>query len=155
MSYEHLNHPEAQKVLITAGEDGLPHAAVKSSLQYADGKILYWELLESSVSNRNMTYAVWFDRKVHILFTLPDGGSWEVSAKVEYAAVSGSLFREHFIKSREYFKHRFGLETDLATVWFLTPLGSTEKTLSHRLAEEAARHPWYSHLDLLAKEATQ
>ncbi|GHT18932.1 hypothetical protein FACS1894189_7340 [Planctomycetales bacterium] len=140
-----LNDPAAHKVLVTLGEDTVPHAVVKSSLQHEDGKVQYWELLESSRSNRNMTDSLWFGRPVSILLSLPDGQSWEIIVKIERAVVSGRLFGEHYIRVRRSFG-----DVDLATLWILHPTEIREQTLSVRLNEEAERHPYFLHIDRLA-----
>lgn len=65
-----LSDEETIKVLATTDEKGIPHAVVKQSLHLGeDGNLVYLELLESSRTNKNMVWSIWFDRKVSIVLT--------------------------------------------------------------------------------------
>lgn len=142
---ELLNSKAALKVLVSLDEAGAPHAVVKSSLQYDDGKIIYWEFMEASQANRNMTASLWFDRPAKVLIALADGRSWQIAVKPLQAVISGRQFRTQYTRAREQYAG-----ADLATVWILDPVLVTEQTFSVRLDQETKAHPYFTHLDRLA-----
>jgi hypothetical protein len=144
---EMLNNAESVKVLCCVDDEGAPHTAVKDSLQSDGENILYMEFLESSKTNRYMTQALWFDKKVSVLLLTPDKKSFLISARPVRAVVSGKYFQGFYREADE----KYGL--DLSTVWILKPESITEQTLQKRVEEEASKRPYFTHLDRLKKEA--
>lgn len=135
------------KVLTTIGEDGSPHAAVKQSIQIdEEGRLLYLELLESSVTNRNMVHSLWFQRPVSILISGAGSVSWQIEGLPSKAIIAGPLFKKHYRLAH----HRYG-DADLAAVWIIEPLSIRNQSRIHRIEEERERHPFFMHLDRLAK----
>jgi hypothetical protein len=143
---ELLNAAGSVKILVTTGDDGLPHPVVKSSLRGEGGNIVYFEFLESSLTNRYMTRALWFDASVGILILTPDERSFTLHARPVRAVVSGKDFQRYYEEAQE----RWGF--DLAAVWVLRPGFARETTLRARIAEEAKARPYFVHLDRLAKK---
>jgi hypothetical protein len=143
---EFLNTPGSVKILVTRGEDGLPHPVVKASLRGEDGNIVYLEFLESSRTNRYMTQALWFDTPVGVLVLTADARSFTLCARPVRALVSGKDFQRYYEEARDVWGF------DLATVWVLRPEGARETTLRVRAAEEAQQRPYFIHLDRLAKK---
>lgn len=135
------------KVLTTLNEDGSPHAAVKQSLQVdEEGRLLYLELLETSVTHRNLTASLWFDRPLSILLMGRSSECWQLTARAERVEVSGPLFKKHYRLAA----CRYG-DVDLAAVWILEPLSLRNQGRVARMEEEQRRHPWMMHLDRLVK----
>jgi hypothetical protein len=143
---ELLNEAGSVKILVTTGDDGLPHPVVKASLRSEGGDILYFEFLESSRTNRYMTRALWFDKTVRVLVLTPGEKSFSLSARPLRAIVNGKDFQRYY----EEVQKRWGF--DLAAVWILRPEGAVEKTLRKRIAEETAARPYFVHLDRIAKK---
>ena len=143
---ELLNDEESVKILVTVDEKGLPHPALKSSLRYSDGNIVYLEYLESSRSNRFMTRSLWYEKDVVILIAGAGEKSVLVTAHPVRALVSGKEFQRYYEEAQ---RKNF----DLSTVWILEPVCVSDQSLNVRIAEETARHPYFTHLDRLAKEA--
>jgi uncharacterized protein len=142
-----LEDPDTTKVLATIGQDGFPHLAVKQSLQLGEGgELIYLELLESSRSNRNMVRSIWFDRKVSIGIRGKGGRSYLIKGKPVKTHIAGPLFRRHYLEIRE----QLG-DVDLAAVWVIEPEQVIDQSLSLRLAEEERQHPFFRHLDRLAR----
>ncbi len=138
---------EATKVLATLDADGVPHAVVKQSLQIGeDGNIIYLELLESSRTNRNLVRSIWFDRKVAVIVTGRGGQSYQIKGKPLKTHITGPLFQKHYTAVRE----RLG-EVDLAAVWVIEPDEVIEESFAVRKEEEERNHPFFIHLDRLAK----
>jgi hypothetical protein len=144
---EILNDGESVKILCCIDDEGAPHPVVKDSLQSDGENILYFEFLESSKTNRYMTRALWFDKKVSVLLLTPDKKSFLITAKPLRAVVSGKYFEDFYRQADE----KYGL--DLSTVWILKPESITEQTLQKRVKEEAAARPYFVHLDRLKKDA--
>jgi hypothetical protein len=144
---ELVNAESSVKILVTLDEEGLPHPAVKSSLQSDGEHIVYLEFLESSRSNRYMTRSLWFDRVVSILVLTAGKRSYKITALPVRAIVNGKLFQRYYELARGKYK-----SPDLATVWILKPLALLEETLEKRTSEESNNRSYFLHLDRLAKD---
>ncbi|MDR1460245.1 MAG: hypothetical protein LBI78_01180 [Campylobacteraceae bacterium] len=145
---ELLNDERSVKVLINIDDDGVAHPAVKNSLRSENDNIVYTEFLESSNTNRFLTKALWFDKKVSILLLTHDGRSFKIVAQPTRAIVSGKIFQKYYEEVQSKFK-----DFDLSTVWVFKPLEITEQTLQKRVDEEKRDRPYFLHLDRLAKGA--
>jgi hypothetical protein len=146
---ELLNDGAAVKILVTADETGAPHPVVKDSLRFEDGKIIYFEFCEASRSNRNMTNALWFDKKAVILLFVSDKRSFNITAKPARCVVNTKLFQRYYEEARE----KYGF--DLSSAWILEPLEITEHSLGFRVEQESRARSYFNHLDRLAgKEVT-
>lgn len=142
-----LAESDTTKVLATLDADGFPHAVVKQSLQPGeDGTILYLELLESSRTNKNLVRSIWYDRSVAIALKGKDGRSWQIKGKPVKTHITGPLFQKHYSAVRE----RLG-DVDLAAVWVIEPEEIINETFAVRREEEERNHPFFTHLDRLAK----
>ncbi|MDR2632011.1 MAG: hypothetical protein LBC51_00100 [Treponema sp.] len=144
---ELLNAEGSVKILVTLDEAGLPHPAVKSSLQSDGEHIIYLEFLESSRTNRYMIRSLWFDRMVSILVLSADERSYKITALPVRAIVNGKLFQRYYELARE----KYG-SPDLSTAWVLKPATVIEETLEKRTAEESKNRSYFLHLDRLAKD---
>jgi monomeric isocitrate dehydrogenase len=145
---ELLNEPKSVKILVSVDDEGLPHPVVKESLRYENGDIIHTEFLESSKTNRFLTKALWFDKKVVILLLDSDNRSFKITAKPVKAIVNGKLFQKYYEEVQSKFK-----DFDLSTVWVFKPLEISEQTLQKRVDEETRARPYFLHLDRLAKGA--
>lgn len=143
---ELLNDPESTKVLGTIGDDGFPHLAVKQSLRFEDGNLIYLELLESSRASRNMVRSIWFDRKVSVSIRGKDNRCYQIKGKPVKAHIAGPVFRRHYEAVRDRFR-----DVDLAAVWVIEPELVMDQSFSVRKQQEAAKFPYFNHLDRLAR----
>jgi general stress protein 26 len=144
---ELLKDDETVKVLATTNENGVPHVAIKQSIQLGeDGKIIYLELLESSKTNKNLVKSIWFNRKVAIALKGKEKESYQIIGRAVKAIISGPVFQKHYVDIRE----KLG-DVDLATVWVIEPEEVSNQTFSVRKAQEEATHPIFKHLDRLNK----
>lgn len=138
---------ESTKILATLDGDGFPHAVVKQSLQVGDdGNLLYLELLESSRTNRNLVRSIWFDQKVAVTVTGRGGQSYQIKGKPVKTHITGPVFQQYYTAIRE----RLG-DVDLAAVWVIEPEEIVEETFAVRRADEERKHPFFNHLDRLAR----
>lgn len=145
---ELLNDVNSVKVLATTDKEGSPHVTFKNSIRAReDGYIQYWELIETSKTNKNMVNSIWFHKQVAIN-VYADGVSYQIKGIPYKAIISGKEFEEAYKQVRERFK-----DGDLSTVWLIEPLQITEETFQKRKAQEEEQHPILKHLDrLLEKE---
>jgi len=142
---------ETVKVLATIDAQGVLHAVVKQSLSLDDqGNIVLLELLESSRTNKNLLHSLWYQRRVCVLLTGRDGLSYEIRGLPIKSIVAGPRFQEAYQRLRE----RRG-DVDLAAVWVIEPEEVTNETFAVRQAEENATHPFFRHLDRLARNPVQ
>jgi len=144
---ELLAEKNTVKILATTDDKGIPHAVVKQSLHLGeDGNLVYLELLESSQTNKNMVRSIWFKRQVAVALKGKDGLSYQIKGKPLKAIISGKVFQEHYSRIRE----KLG-DVDLATVWIIEPEEVINESYPIRKAQEEARHPYFKHLDQIAK----
>jgi hypothetical protein len=119
---------------------------VKQTLQLDEaGRLLYLELLESSVTHRNMVASLWFQRPVSILVSAPGGVSRQLQGRPQRTLIAGPVYRKYYQLARR----RYG-DVDLAAVWIIEPLGERDQGRTHRLKTEREAHPFFIHLDRLA-----
>lgn len=142
-----FSDPETIKILITVDEKGQPHAVVKQSLFIDENNnLVYLELLESSQTNKNLVESIWFNRKVAVTILKKRGQSYQIKGRPVKAAVSGALFRKHYTEIRQ----KLG-DVDLAAVWIIEPEEVINKSFTARRKQEEISHPYFKHLDRLAK----
>lgn len=139
---------ETTKVLATLDAEGFPHAVVKQSVHSGDdGNLLYLELLESSLTNRNLVRSIWFNQKVSVALWGKDGQSYQIKGKPVKTHITGPLFQKHYLAVRE----RLG-DVDLAAVWEIEPEEVIDESFARRRSEEEAAHPLFLHLDRLVQQ---
>lgn len=136
------------KVLATSDEHGVPHVVAKGSIFINDeGDVIYLELLEKTISGRNMTHSLWFDRKVAVTVISKDGRSFQIKGIPYKTLISGHEYEKFYIEAENR-----NPENDLAAVYFIKPSEVREETYPVRLRQQRERHPLYQHLDKIAKE---
>lgn len=142
-----LEREDTAKVLVTTDKNGHPYTAVKNSLQ-VDGtdRLIYWELLESSATNANMVYSIWFDQPIALAIVGVKGESYRIKGRPVKAIVSGGVFRQHYEKARQ----QLG-DVDLAAVWVIELLEIVDQRFTARQQQEEADRPYFKHLDRLAR----
>lgn len=143
-----LEKDDTVKLLVTTDERGTPHAVVKKSLRWDEEsrRLTYLELLESSQTNKNMTFSIWFNRPVTIAVAGAGGESYQIKGRPVKAVVSGHAFREAYAWVRT---HR--PEADLAAVWVIEPLEVIDERFAARLTTETETYDYFLHLDRLAQ----
>ncbi|BBB89617.1 MAG TPA: hypothetical protein PKA28_14295 [Methylomusa anaerophila] len=144
---ELLADKETVKVLATIDAQGVPHAVIKQTI-HADenGNLVYLELLESSVTNKNLVRSIWFKKKVSIAIKGKTGISYQITGSPIKAVVAGPIFQKHYVSIRE----KLG-DVDLAAVWIIEPEEVRNQTFKVRKSREEEAHPIFIHLDRLAR----
>lgn len=131
--------------IATIDKEGIPHVTYKDSFVVtAKGELEFLEIIETSVTNKNLTYHLWFDKLVTINFLSHDKKSILIKGKVERAIISGKEFEERYVALRK----KLG-DTDLATVWRIEPTDFIDDSFEKRRVEEEEAHPLLRHLDRL------
>lgn len=142
-----LNDTKSVKVLATIDKEGNPHVTFKGSIiAREDGYIQYWELIETSQTNKNMVNSIWFNKHVAIN-VYADGVSYQIKGIPYKAIIAGKEFEEAYKQVRERFE-----DGDLSTVWLIEPQQVIEESFSKRKAQEEEQHPILKHLDRLLEE---
>lgn len=144
---EAFKNNETIKVLATVDKNGNPSSVFKGSLHLTEEGILEeYEILESSQTNSNLVYSIWFDKNVSITLLTPDKKSYQIKAKPIKSITSGRYFEKAYVSLRES-----GKDIDLGAIWQFEPLEEKENTFSVRVAEDEAAYPLLKHLDRLVK----
>lgn len=142
-----LGRADTVKVLVTTDETGVPHAVIKESLQLdEENHLIYFELLESSHTNKNMVRSIWFNHSITVAVMGANGESYQIKGKPIKAIVSGIAFRKYYEQIRE----KNG-DIDLAAVWVIEPQEIVDQRFTVRRKQEEASRPYFTHLDRLAK----
>ncbi|MDR2089615.1 MAG: hypothetical protein LBP73_09700 [Clostridiales Family XIII bacterium] len=145
-----LRSPETVKLIATVGKEGEPHVAVKDTLTLLpDGTIAFYELIETSKTQKNLVYSLWFSKRVSVLTVARDGESHLIKGVPYRAVTAGGAFLEAY----EDVQKRYGPDADLSAIWLIPPEWERENTLAVRRAEEEIAHPYEIHMDRIAKEA--
>lgn len=136
--------PKSRKVLATVDREGNPHAVFKDSLNVTEaGYLTYWELIETSRTNKNMVYSIWFHKPVTVSVT--DGTTGYQIKGIPYRSIiAGKEFEKEYRKVQELYGN-----VDLSAVWLIEPVEIVEETLEKRRTEEEEKHPILRHLDRL------
>jgi hypothetical protein len=141
-----LDDENTHKILATVDGDGVPHVVEKRSLHHGgDGAIHYLELLETSVTSRNMVRSIWFGAKVAIALN-SDGRSVQIKGRPVKSHITGPLYQRHYQRMRE----KLG-DVDLAAVWVIEPDEVIDQSFDARRRREEALHPDFAHLDRLVR----
>lgn len=133
--------------LATVDKEGIPHVTYKGSIQIGDtGDLTFYEIIETSITNKNLTYSIWFDKVIALNFLSDKRESYQIKAKVKKALIAGAEFKSAYKMIRD----RFG-DIDLSTIWMLEPIEVREETFQTRRVLEEEKHPLLRHLDRLTE----
>ncbi|MHB8062397.1 MAG: pyridoxamine 5'-phosphate oxidase family protein [Ruminiclostridium sp.] len=137
------------KVLASNDKDGIPHVTVKNTLTLLDdGRIIYYELLESSQTQRNLVYSIWFKKQVAINVITKDAKSYLIKGTPYKAVIAGQQFEKAYLEVQD----KVGKDIDLSTIWIIEPEEAHEETFAVRREIIEKDHPYVLHLDRIAKE---
>jgi len=137
-----LQDKNTLKALASIDKDGVPHVVFKGSINLdEEGNLFFLELLETSQTNKNLTYSIWFDKKVAInLYN--DKKSIQIKGTPKKVHITGRLFEEKYQEVRAR-----NPKADLSGVWIITPEEIRTETFSERLEYEREHYPVIGHLD--------
>jgi hypothetical protein len=139
-----LKDTSSRKAIASIDRNGELHLVFKGSITIdGDGNIRYFDLNETSQTNKNLTYSLWFNKKVTINVLGEDCTSYQIKGIPIRAIISGKEFEDAYIEVQE----RRGMDCDLSTIWIIEPTEVKEETFSVRQAEERQKYPLIGHLD--------
>lgn len=145
---ESIQDSNSIKVIASISKDGIPHVTVKDSITVSeDGRIIYYELLETSQTQRNLVFSIWFEKQVAINVLTKNGRSYQIKGVPHKAVVAGQKFLEAYVDVQ----NKLGEDVDLSTVWVIDPVEERNETFSYRREFEEKDHPYVLHVDRLAK----
>ncbi|MBR6222925.1 MAG: pyridoxamine 5'-phosphate oxidase family protein [Lachnospiraceae bacterium] len=137
--------PNTLKVLATVDKNGVPHVVFKGSFHVnEEGNLVFYEVLESAQSNKNLVHSIWFDKKVAINILSADKQSFEIVGKPLKSITAGREFEKTYIALRESKG-----DIDLAAIWIIEPEQIKNETFSVRVSEDEEKYPILKHLDRL------
>ncbi len=137
---EYIQDRSAVKVLATLDGNDAPYAVVSPFLQLDEqGHLVHLELLEKSVTNRNLLRSLWFDRKISVSV-----GSYVIKGSPVKAHISGPVFRRYYEQVRCVLD-----DADLSCVWLIEPEEVVDETYATRKQQEEEQFPFSVHLDRL------
>lgn len=143
-----LADPDTIKALATIDKDGVPYVVYKGSIHMLeDGKLEYYEILESSQTNKNLVSSIWFDKTVSINILTKERNSYQIQAKPVRSITAGQYFEEAYKKLREG-----GKDMDLGAIWQFEILSEKEETFTVRVQEDEEAYPLLKHLDRVLKK---
>lgn len=144
-----INDKETVSVISAVGKNGNPVSQVGKKLTlWEDGRIAYYEFLESSQLQKNLVYSIWFGKEIIISLIGKDGKNYSVVGKPYQALIAGHVFEAEYEKTQE----EFGEKTDLSTVWLIDIVRVTEDTYEVAKEREEKEHPYLMHMDHIYKE---
>lgn len=141
-----INQNTSLKSVTAVLKSGIPHTAYKGSLHVdEDGKIAFFDLLESSRINEALVYAIWFEKYVTVNVLTEDKKSYEIVGKPEKSITQGRYFEEVYKKVK---RER---DSDLNAIWIIEPLEVREQTYAVRKKQQEEEYPFLKHLDRAVK----
>ncbi|MBR3524463.1 MAG: pyridoxamine 5'-phosphate oxidase family protein [Lachnospiraceae bacterium] len=144
---ELLSEPDTLKLLATVSADGTPHAAYKGTLRAEGDELVYYDLLQSSETNKNLVHALWFDKKVSVTVLSKDREVYQIIGRPERCITAGGEFEKVYRSLRE----RMG-DTDLNAIWYIRPEKIRDNSLKARKQFQAENFPVLTRLDMILKE---
>jgi hypothetical protein len=136
------------KMIATLDENGDPYAVASPFLQLGEnGHLVHLELLEKSVTNRNLLRSLWFERSISVSLISNDGRSFVIKGRPVKAHISGPAFRFYYQQVQSVIA-----DADLSTVWLIEPDEVVDETYATRKAQEEEQFPFAVHLDRLTVE---
>lgn len=135
------------KAIATIDKNGAPYVVFKGSLHLTEeGLIEEYEILESSQTNSNLVYSIWFDKTVSINLLTSNRRSYQIKAKPVKSITSGRYFENAYVQLRAS-----GKDIDLGAIWQFEPLEEKENTFTVRVKEDEEAYPLLKHVDRLLK----
>lgn len=142
-----INDADSIKVLASVDRHGRIHVVAKGSITVdASGRLKYWELLEGSQTNKNVTYALWFDKEIAINVITKNKNSYQIKGIPRVNLNAGKEYQKEYVRAQNR-----NPKNDLAAVYFIEPIEVINESYDARYDYEREKNPLYIHLDRIAK----
>lgn len=143
-----LESPGTYKCIATTSPGGVPHIAYKDSLHIEGSELVFYDLLQSSQTNKNLVHAIWFDQKVSISLLTEDRDNIQIIGHPVRCVTAGKHFEAVYdeLKNQGF--------ADLNAIWYIEPEKSRDNSYEARAEYEQKHHPLFQRLDNILKENT-
>lgn len=146
-----INDQATVKAVASIDKNGIPHVVFKGSLKVQeDGKLVFYEILESSRNNQNFVHSIWFDKYVAVNALSCQRESIEIIGKPVKSITSGRIFEKAYLELQER-----SADLELGAIWIIEPKEVRNENLSVRRQEQEEKYPILQHEDHLLKEDLQ
>ena len=142
-----LDEPDTLKVLAVNDREGIPHVVFKGTLHAEDDYFVFYDLLQSSVTNKNLVNSIWFEKKLEINILSKNRRSFHIVGTPVKSVTAGKYFESIY----ENIQERFGRDTDLNAIWYIEPEQIQEVSFDVRKAEQRDKFPILAHLDQITR----
>lgn len=144
-----LENERLIRVLISNGKEGKIHGSRIYRLKVLDNsRILYYEYLESSLTNKNLIYSLWFNKEIEIFAEDEAFHNYAIRGIPRKAIIEGSFFEAEYRKVQE----EFNGQIDLSTIWEIEITNVEKSDLLELSKREQEMYPMIQHLDRIAKD---
>ena len=128
---------------IARANEGLRTVVMGCAAALDDGTIAYAEELDSSQANKNMVRGIWFNKMVAVTVA-KDAVAYQIKGKPYKCLITGALFKQFLMEARE----KKGPDSDIQSVWIITPEEVRDATTAQRVKDEEQTRPFFNrHLD--------
>lgn len=144
----YIKQPTTLKSIATVSREGIPHVAYKGSLHIEEGKFVFYDMIQSSQTNKNLVHAIWYEKQVAINILTEDKRSFLIIGNPIKSVTAGKYFEKIYVELQE----KRGKETDLNAIWYIQPISIREESYLKRKEEEETKYPYIKHLDRIVDE---
>lgn len=131
------------KIISTISENGYPSIAFRNCLFVnVEDEIILLEPVETSANNRNLTYSIWFNKKVVVALWNFEGYGLLAYATIKRVIISGREFEKYY----KLYLYDYG-GTDLAAAWVMTVDNIVETGEKIEILQEQNKYIGIGHLD--------
>ena len=141
-----LEQKDTVKVIATVSKEGIPHVVTRHCLHAEGDLLVFYEQLQSSQTNKDLVYSIWFHKQVSVLLLGADGSRFTVEAVPEKSITAGREFEEVYNRLRSHSDR-----ADLNAIWYLKPLKIDKSDYLTLKQREEVEFPMLAHLDQLVK----
>lgn len=145
---KYINQSGTLKSIATVSREGIPHVAYKGTLHTEENQIVFYDLIQSSQTNKNLVNAIWYEQKVAVNILTEDKRSFLIVGNPIKSVTAGKAFEKIYVELQE----KLGQETDLNAIWYIQPISIREETYLQRKQEEETKYPYIKHLDRIVDE---
>lgn len=140
---EELLKKENIKIISTISETGYPSVAFRNCLFInSEDELILLEPIETSINNKNLTYSIWFDKKVEVALWTPRGYGLLAYVVIKREIIAGKEFEKYYKLYLDVYKGN-----DLAAVWVMEVKNIAKISERIEILQERQKYPGIGHLD--------
>lgn len=143
-----INDPASRVILSAVGKNGQICSELGIKVRTDEnGRIRFYELLESSQMQKHLVYSLWFDKKVTLL-VINGARNFHITGTIYQAVIAGYEFESEY----EAILNEVDQDADLSTVWLIDVEDWQENTYQEARERQKREHPLLMHMDHIYKE---